>query len=385
MEESSAGSPRDEVVEQDAADASPDALIGADWSAVRGELEAFVALGESFATSSRGAMESVSRLERESEAVLRELEGQRVALEREAIGRLEELQQIRRQIEAERLDADRALRELLEARQAAEREAAAIIPTAQRQAEDVIAIARRRAAEIERDAIQKRAAMLSESQALGRQVRELDERINRLLHWSGPEEPAAVRAFGDDEVSPAADAVRADDEMPEQLDALPPSTWTEDATNGGQVGRDVGPSTLVAPPAHSRSELLPPADPATRPTDAMVSSREVTEETEEREPRFVEEREPELVQEPEEWGPRTTTLVFDEVRGFQTVLTLERALKSIAHTSDVVVGDFVERRLTMQVTHEMGDDLPEAILALKNVRLELLGADSERAEFRVRS
>lgn len=430
----------DRASEAGVAPRAGDANLSTHWSAVRGELEVFAILTQSLTTSSRLAAESLSRLERDSAQRLQDFQARQARIEEEIDTRMDELHRIRRQIEGERLRAQEAERENQAAREAAERQVAALIASGQRHAEELVATAQRRAAETERDAVDRRTAILAESELLERQVRDLDDRSGRLL--DRPQSPstaaggfygattgaaaAPMTAPSPPYVPPTVPAEPAPPPMDEPVRRSPvlvdedeAAMTATDASESSTVERDRGDPYAATPlqtphpfddepertefrPARTRSDAdqdLAATPAAPRPvlrTDEDVepevagrpAAAELIRPTVDAVPATAGSAPPsteDVAPVVDRSGPATTTLMFYEVPGFQAVLALERALKSMPHTRDVTVGEFDERRLKMDVTHEMGDDLPQAILGLNNLRLELLRTAPDRAEFAFKS
>lgn len=387
------------------------------WSAVRGELEVFAILTQSLTTSSRLATESLARLERDSAALLQEFQARQARLEEEIAVRTDELERIRRQIETERVRAGDAEREGVAAREAAERQVAAMIASGQRHAEELVVSAQRRAADIEREAAERRSAILAESESLETQVRDLDERITRLLGRSRGGQSMAGGLAGalppvtapptEPIASPPPTPIESAAPQPAQAAALPPvesSVVSVDpppppSSSAVEAAAPVAAFQTTSTPATERDRIVsqgvPPIEtpvPATAAQTEVLTTRrpdehEMTEDTSTSSPRpfLTNEGQAERSAAVEHVGPATTTLTFYEVPGFQAVLAVERALKGLPRTQDVVVGEFDERRLTMDVTHEMGEGLSDAILGLDNLNLELLRTGPDRAEFAFRA
>ena len=342
MEEGPSGSLEDSAAPSGEPSASSDAERP-DWAAVRAELEVFAILTQSLTDASRQVIESLGRLERDSVDRYQDLEARLARLEGGHAARPEELEHVRRQIEAERLSGQDGEREA-GAREATEQQVSATIAAAQRRADELLATAQHRAAEIERVALERRAGILAESEDLERQIRHLHERIGQLLERSGPAADVAAGAGGPESRSlPGAGASFGQSRAEEA-----PSAASRAEVGEPLSAVDSGPATGEA--GESGVTASGPTGPSAETAEAA--------------------------------GPVTITLVFDNVPGFQAVLGLERALKAMPRTRDVAVGDFDERRLTMHVTHELGEDLPREISALENLDLELVRAEADRAEFR---
>jgi hypothetical protein len=226
-----------------------------------------VILGQLFATTGRFFSDRMLRLEQESAALVDELEAHRDRLEEEIAERAIELREIRRRIDAERVRSEQrlnvveGLRDLqrqfgassgsrryaeLAAGDTTDQQPDEVIASAQRVADELVSSARRvaeaqhRAEEIERDATERRSAVLAESEALEQQLRDLDVRISRLLSPTTGTPPSADSgADGDEPPTPmpivretevesraAAAAEERDEEEAETVEVASPRTTT---------------------------------------------------------------------------------------------------------------------------------------------------------------
>jgi hypothetical protein len=77
--------------------------------------------------------------------------------------------------------------------------------------------------------------------------------------------------------------------------------------------------------------------------------------------------------------------VFRDVPGFQAALAVERALKSMSRVDEVQVADFEERRLTLQVTHDLGQRIADEVASLDAVNVDVISSEPDRAELRFRA
>jgi hypothetical protein len=309
----------------------------ADWPAAPAQREALVdaIISQVFVSSSRLALESLVRLQCPDVGV-EDLERRRALLGPQLELLAAEVAELDGRIERER--CSRPPDDLSHSRIAADRQAAEIVADAQHRADQIVAEAERRAAEVEREAEERRSAVLAELEKLEHHLREWDERIGRLIHRRSAGRTPAPAQADPSNPQPA--------DRPQAADAAPAGVGRQNGASGPAPSATEAGATESAQAtggAHDRA-----AGPAGEAADLV---------------------------------PTTSTVIFHTVPGFQPALAVERGIKGLPGVHDVRVAEFDERRLTFKVSHELGQTLTDAVLALDGVQLDLIDTAPERLQF----
>ncbi|MFN8525165.1 MAG: hypothetical protein U0821_18880 [Chloroflexota bacterium] len=388
------------------------------WSDVRGKLDGAVdsILEQIFSTTRQQALAALEEAEKTTAPTVERLESRRVALEREIAERTRELAQVTAELDGERINSNYRFRmveqieqlrqkihasqtqsqegEAIAARLVADRQAADLLESAQRRADEIVADAERRAAEIQQVANDRREQIISESQELQQRLRELDDRVSRLLSRPRPAPAlpdAAPRiSFAEQsDTSPTPGSARS----PEPVSAEPQGFVGTAAT--ASVPSPAPPSVAVESAAGS-SAGLPVADAPRASTGEPAQAAAPVAETSVPSPPVVVSAPPVAVlsrapQEAADVLDRddapapsvVSAVVFNGVPGFQAALAIERAVKNVPGISGVTVVDFDDRKLTFQVAHTRANALGEAISDAAGLKLRQMVDRPDRVEFEV--